>query len=86
MIIVTNLNSGERDATLIDFLLEENSKLATKARLRNSSSRFSSSYTDGMESIGQLMCNISAKYIGVIEKLFPLTQHFISFPLTIALA
>ena len=86
MIIVKSLNFGERDATLIDFLFEENSKLAPKAYLRNSSSRFSSSYTGGMESIGRLMCNISAKYIGVTEKLFPLTQHFISSLLTMALA
>ena len=86
MIIVRSLNSGERDAILIDFLFEENSKLAPKACLRNSSSGFSSSYTGGMESIGRLMCKISAKYIGVIEKLFPLTEHFISSPLTMALA
>ena len=86
MINVRSLNFGERDATLIDFLLEENSKLDPNSCLRNSSSGFSSSYTRGMESIGWLMCNISAKYIGVTEKLFPLTQHFISSPLTIALA
>ena len=86
MIIVRSLNSGERDATLIDFLLEENPKLAPKAYLRNSSSGFNSSYTSGMESIGWLMCNISTKYIGVTEKLSPLTQHFISYPLTMALA
>ena len=54
MIIVRSLNFGERDATLIDFLFEENSKLAPKACLRNSSSEFSSSYTGSMKSIGQL--------------------------------
>ena len=86
MIIVRSLNFGERDAILIDFLLDEKSKLAPKTCLRNSSSGFSSSYTDGMESIGQLMCNISSKCTGVTEKLFPLTQHFISSPLTMALA
>ena len=73
MIIVRSLNSREREATLIDFLFKENSKLTLKACLRNSSSKFNSSYTGGMESIGRLMCKISAKYIGVTEKLFPLT-------------
>ena len=86
MIIVKSLNSRERDATLIDFLFEENSKLAPKAYLRNSLSRFSSSYTDGIESIDRLMCKIFAKYIGVTEKLFSLTQHLIFSPLTMALA
>ena len=55
---VRSLNFGERDATLIDFLLEENSKLAPKACLRNSSSGFSSSYTGSMKSIGRLICEI----------------------------
>ena len=67
MIIVRSLNFGERDATLIDFLFEENSKLAPKACLRNSLSGFSSSYTGSMKSIGRLICEISAKYIGVTE-------------------
>ena len=61
MIIVSRLNSGERDVTLIDFPLEENSKLAPKASLRTSSSRFSSSYIGGIGNIGLLMCRISAK-------------------------
>ena len=61
MIIVTSLNSGERGATLMDVLVEENSKLAPKASRRTSSSRFSSSYTGGIDYIDLLMCRISAK-------------------------
>ena len=60
MIIVSNLNSGESDATLIDFQLEENSKLAPKASRRTSSSRFDSSYTSGIGKISLLMCRILA--------------------------
>ena len=61
MIIVSSLNSGESDATLIDFPLEENSKLAPKASRRISSSGFSSSYTGGISIIGLLIYRISAK-------------------------
>ena len=61
MIVVSSLSLGERDATLIDFPLEKNSRLFPKASLRISSSKFSSSYTSGMGSIGRLMCRISAK-------------------------
>ena len=73
MIIVNNLSSGERDATLIDFPLEENYKLAPKASRRVSSSRVSSSYTDGIGNIGLLMFRISAKYASETENHFPLT-------------
>ena len=31
MIVVSSLNSGDRDATLTDFPLDENSKLSPKA-------------------------------------------------------
>ena len=61
MIIVSRLNSGERDVTLIDFPLEENSKLAPKASLRTSSAGFNSSYTGGTSNIGRLMRRILAK-------------------------
>ena len=61
MIIVSRLNSGERDVTLIDFPLEENSKLAPKASQRVSSFGVSSSYTGGISNIGLLMFRILAK-------------------------
>ena len=73
MIIVSSLNSGERDATLIDVPMEENSKLAPKASRRTSSSGFNSSYTDGIDNIGLLMCRISVKYMGETENYCPLT-------------
>ena len=47
MIVVISLSSGDRDATLTDFPLDENSKLSPKASRRTSSSGFKSSYTDG---------------------------------------
>ena len=61
MIIVSSLNSREKDATLIDFPLEENSKLSPKASRRTYSSGFSSLYTSGIGNIGRVMCRISAK-------------------------
>ena len=67
---MSSLNSRERDATLIDFPLEENSKLAPKASRRTSSSRVSSSYTNGIGNIGLLIYRISAKQTGVTENRF----------------
>ena len=61
MIIMRSLNSRDREATLTDILLDENSKLSPKASRKAFSSRFSSSYTDGIGNIGELMCRISAK-------------------------
>ena len=53
MIIVRSRNLGDRDATLTDFLLKENSKLSPKAFGRTSSSEFSS--TGRLVNIGRLM-------------------------------
>ena len=61
MIIVSSLSSGDRDATLTNFPLDENSKLSPKASRRTSSFRFKSSYTGGFGNIGQLMRRISAR-------------------------
>ena len=55
MIIVRSLNSGDKDATLTDFPLEEKSKLFPKASQRTSLSRINSTYTDGLVNIGRLM-------------------------------
>ena len=59
LIIMSSLNSGDRDATLIDFPLDENSNLSPKASQRTSSSGFSSSYTGGLVNIDRLICRIS---------------------------
>ena len=61
MIIVRSLNSGDRDAALIDFPLDENSKLASKVSQRTSSSEFKSSYTGGFGNIGLLMHKMLAR-------------------------
>ena len=61
MIVVSSLNLGDRDATLTNFPLDENSKLSPKASRRTSASEFKSSYTSGFGNIGQLMHRISAR-------------------------
>ena len=52
MIVVSSLNLGDRDATLTNFPLDENSKLSPKASRRTSASEFKSSYTSGFGNIG----------------------------------
>ena len=61
MIVVSSLSLGDRDATLIDFALDENSKLSPKAFQRTSSFGFKSSYTSGFGNIGRLMRKVSAR-------------------------
>ena len=61
MIVVSILNLGDRDATLTDFPLGENSKLSPKAFQKTFSSGFKSSYTSGSLNISRLMCRIFAK-------------------------
>ena len=51
MIVVSSVNSGDRDATPTNFPLDENSKLSPKASRRTSSFEFRSSYTDGLETL-----------------------------------
>ena len=61
MIIVSSLNSRDKDATLTDFPLDKNYKLSPKVSRRTSSSGLISLYTDGLVNIGRLMCRMSAK-------------------------
>ena len=61
MIVVSSHSLGDRDATLMDFPLEENSKLSLKVSQSTSSFGFKSLYTGGFGNIGRLMRKISAR-------------------------
>ena len=61
MIVMSSLSSGDKDATLTDFLLEENSKFSPKVSQSTSSFGFKSSYTGGFGNTSRLMHKMSAR-------------------------
>ena len=61
MMIVSTLNSGDWEETLIEFPFGENSKSLPRAFWSKSSSGYKSSYTGGFLNIDLLMWRISAR-------------------------
>ena len=59
--MVSTLNLGDREETLIEFLVWENSKFLPRVSRSKSSFGFKSSYTGVVASIGRLMYRISTR-------------------------